>query len=260
MIHDFSGKVAMVTGASQGIGFACAEHFIRGGANVAIAARTPENIASAIKALEEVAQQGGKGNTVLGVTVDLSTAEGSQAFVQQTVDRFGGVDVMVNSAGGSRSAHFLEMPDQYLIDGWTLKLLGGIRMTRTVVPEMEKRGGGAIVLLSGASSGTSPQRLPALTTNAAQKSWVGGVAEDLAKRNISINLVQPGLVQTRRYTIEIERRANEAGTSLDEMLQKHLTTVPTGHITQPEETAELIAFLCARRVINLTGHEINCAY
>ena len=129
MIHDFSGKVAMVTGASQGIGFACAEHFIRGGANVAIAARTPENIASAIKALEALAQQGGKGNAVLGVTVDLSTAEGSQAFVQQTVDRFGGVDVMVNSAGGSRSAHFLEMPDQYLIDGWTLKLLGGIRMT-----------------------------------------------------------------------------------------------------------------------------------
>ncbi|MSQ28353.1 MAG: SDR family oxidoreductase [Dehalococcoidia bacterium] len=261
MIYDFKGKVAIITGASQGIGLGCAEAFVRGGADVAICARTPANIESATQQLEALAQSSGSGSRVLGVVADLSTAEGVDGFVKQSAERFGGIDIMVNSAGGSRSAPFLELPDEYLTEAWNLKLLGGIRITRAVVPHMEKRpNGGAIILLTGGSSGHNPQRVPAWSTNGAQRSWVSAVAGDLAARNVTINLLMPGLVATRRYTIEIERRAKESGVSYEEALQKQVANVPTKHVTTPEEIAELVAFLCTRPVINLTGHEIYCAY
>ena len=260
MVFDFKGKVGMVTGASQGIGLACAQAFVQGGASVAICARTASDVEAAARDLEELADKVGAGGHALGVVVDMSTAEGVQLFVDQTVGRFGGIDMLVNSAGGSRSAPFLELPDQYLQEGWDLKLLGGIRITRAAAPVMEKRGGGSVVLLSGGSSGPAPGRVPAWTTNGAQRSFVSAVAEELAGRGISINLVMPGLVQTRRYTLEIERRASERGLSVEQVLQERNASVPTGHLTQPEEIAELIAFLCARRVVNLTGHEIVCAY
>lgn len=260
MTYDFKGKVAIITGASQGIGFGCAEAFVRAGADVAICARTPANIESATRALEALAQSSGSGSRVLGVTADLSTAEGVDGFVKQSAGRFGGIDIMVNSAGGSRSAPFLELPDEFLTEAWNLKLLGGIRITRAVVPHMEKRNGGAIVLLTGGSSGHNPQRVPAWSTNGAQRSWVSAVAGELAARNVTINLLMPGLVATRRYTIEIERRAKEAGVSYEEALQQQVANVPTKHVTTPEEIANLVAFLCTRPVINLTGHEIYCAY
>ncbi len=260
MAYDFRGKIAALAGASQGIGLACAQELVRGGADVCICARTPANIEAARKELEELAQRTGSGGAVHAIAVDMSTAEGVQAFVDETVKRFGGIDIAVNSAGGSRSAHFLEIPDEYLLEGWTLKLLGGIRLTRAVTPHMERRGGGSIVLLSGSSTGAAPTRIPAQTTNGAQRSFVAAVRDDLAARNISINLVQPGLVQTRRYTIDMERRARERGISVEQAIQERNTTVPSGHLTQPEEIAELVAFLCARRVHNLTGHEVQCAW
>lgn len=261
MSFDFKEKVAIITGASQGIGLACAEEFVRSGAHVAICARTPANVASAAKQLEDLAKSTGLGGGVLGVVADLSTAEGVTGFVEQSAARFGGIDIMVNSAGGSRSAPFLELPDEFLTEAWNLKLLGGIRITRAVVPHMEKRpSGGAIVLLTGGSSGHNPQRVPAWSTNGAQRSWVSAVAGDLAARNVTINLLMPGLVATRRYIMEIERRAKEAGVSYEEALQQQVANVPTKHVTTPEEIANLVAYLCTRPVINLTGHEISCAY
>ncbi len=257
MAHDLENKIAMVSGASQGIGFACARELIRRGSSVALAARTRDDVDAAAVELQAVANQVGADGHALGVQADLSLAEGVNHFVEETMRRFGGGDALVCSHGGSKGAHLLELPDEYLLEAWQTKLLGGIRLTRAVVPIMEKRGGGSIVLISGASRGPAPDRVPAWSTNGAQRAWVSAVAEDLARRGIGINIVNPGNVETRRNRASNERLAKERGVPVEQVRRERMARYVTRHLTQPEEIADLVAFLCARRVINIVGQELD---
>ena len=254
--YDFSGAVAMVSGGSRGIGLATARAFAGAGASVAIAARTQEDVEVAARDLEELAAQAGSGGGGLGVVADLTEAPGVRRFVDQTVERFGGVDILVNSAGGSEPAPFLELTDEQLVGGWTLKLLSAIRLTRAVAPLMEARGGGAVVSIGGGTANFSPDRITAATTISAMRAFTKAVAPDLAKRGINVNIIHPGSVSTGRQRLLAEYNARRRGVSVEQVMEEQAAAVPTGRVTTPEEVAVLALFLTSRTVFNLTGAEV----
>jgi NAD(P)-dependent dehydrogenase (short-subunit alcohol dehydrogenase family) len=255
--HDFAGKVVLVSGGSRGIGRAAAQAFAHRGASVAIAGRTAANVTRTALELDEIACHACAGGGILGVTCDLMEAAGVEAFVERSVERFGGVDVLVNNVGASGYGPLLEVTDEMLVSAWRVKLLAAIRLTRAVVPIMETRGGGSIVNLSG-GSGREPQSdgIVAGTTNAGVRAFTKAVAADLARRGIGINSICPGLVRTDRHLARARARAEATGTPVAAVLAEWDAQVPTGRVTDPDEVADLILFLAARRIPNLVGAEI----
>lgn len=257
MDYQFAGKVVMVSGGSRGIGRATAHAFAHAGASVAFAGRTAANVQRTAFELEEIACHACAGGGILGVTCDLTEAQGVDQFVAESVARYGGVEVLVNNVGGSDYAPLLQVTDEMLLSGWRIKLLAAIRLTRALVPIMEARGGGAIVNISGgAGREPQPDGLVAATTNAGVRAFTKDVASDLAGRGISINSICPGLVRTDRHFERARAQAQATDTPLEEVLAQWDAAVPTGRITEPEEVAELALFLASRRVFNLTGAEI----
>jgi NAD(P)-dependent dehydrogenase (short-subunit alcohol dehydrogenase family) len=255
--YEFQGKIVVISGGSRGIGRATARAFAQAGASVAFAGRTQVNVREALAEIEEIACHACAGGGALGVACDLAEADGVDQFVQQTVTRFGGVDVLVNNVGGSAYAPLLQMTDDMLLAAWRLKLLAAIRLTRAIVPIMEARGGGAIVNLSGgAGREPQPDGIVAGTTNAAVRAFTKAVSTDLARRRISINSVCPFPVRTDRHYERARAQADATGTPVEEILAQWDAAVPTGRVTEPEEVAELILFLASRRVPNLIGADI----
>jgi 3-oxoacyl-[acyl-carrier protein] reductase len=255
--YDFSGKVAVITGGSSGIGLAAARAFVRAGASVAIAARTEVNVENATKELQAIVKESGSNGGAIGVVADMSKAEGFQKLVDEAVKAFGGIDIAMSNAGGSGSGPFLELTDEMLMGGIGLKLLGAVRLTQAVAPIMESRGGGAVVCI-GATAGKDPKptRIPAATTNTAMRTFVKAAALDLAPRGISINIIQPGLVRTQRQRFIAEYAAEQRKISVDEVMKEQEAASPTGRVTEPEEVADLTLFLSSRSVFNLTGAEV----
>jgi 3-oxoacyl-[acyl-carrier protein] reductase len=256
-MYDFSGKIAMVSGGSRGLGRAIATAFIQHGSSVAIAARTSTDVDQTVNYLAELATRSGGDGKVIGIGADLSTSEGVLEFVHRSMEAFGGIDVLVNNVGGSKSGSILDLTDEDILGGWSVKLLGGMRLTRAVVPVMERRGGGSIINIGGSlARDPTPERLLAATTISGVLSFTQAVAPDLARRGIAINVITPGPIRTERLVGLVKAYAKREGLSPDIGIDYLDAKIPTGHVTEPEEIAELTMFLASRRVHNLTGTEI----
>lgn len=257
-MYDFAGKIAVISGGSQGIGRASAMAFAREGGSVAIAARTKENVDATVAEIQAEADAVGKGGRVLGVATDLSEVEGIKQFVGATIDVLGGVDVLLNNVGGSPMVPFLALTDAQIWDAWNLKLLGAIRLTQALVPIMEQRGGGSVINIGGgAGHDMAPELLLAATTINGVRAFTKAVAPDLAKRGIAVNVITPGPTRTDRHFGRARMMAERDGSTLEKVLEDLDGAVPTGHVTEPEEVAQLVLFLASRTVHNLTGAEIT---
>src|SRR5690242_19696477 len=112
MSYSFAGKVVVVSGGSRGIGRVVARGLVQGGASVALAGRTPANVDRVVEELTALAQEAGSEGAVLGVAVDLMEAGGVERLARETLDRFGGVDILINNVGASGYGHFLDLPDE----------------------------------------------------------------------------------------------------------------------------------------------------
>ena len=135
-----AGKVAIVTGGSEGLGRACVERFAKSGAKVAVCARRKDVLERAVDAIQKTT-----GADILAMATDVTHGPEVEAFVAATVARFGGIDILVNNAGTSSAAGFEQVDDatwQYDFDS---KVMGAIRFCRLVIPHMKRRGGGRII-------------------------------------------------------------------------------------------------------------------
>ena len=251
-----NGRVAIITGGSEGIGRATALRLAHEGARVAICARR-ESI------LEETAAEIRKqtGGEVLPVVTDVSKFQDIQHLVQTVVDRWQGIDILVNNAGTSSAGPFEEMSDERWLTDLELKLFAAIRCTREVIPYMRKRNWGRVVNLTALGAKTPAARSgPSSVSRAAGVALTKALSKEFASENILVNTVCIGLVKAGqheyRYTSAQERRPSlTLDQFYDEMAQA--SQVPIGRVGEAAEAADLIAFLVSERASYITGVAIN---
>ena len=241
------GKVAIITGGSEGLGRAAAEKLVREGARVAICARRQD-------VLERAAAQirSATGQEVLAMPTDVTRPDAVQALVDAVVARFGGVDILLNNAGASAASPFLDVDDatwQFDID---LKLMAAVRLCRLVVPLMKQRGGGRIINVTNLG-GKAPAAggLPTSVTRAAGINLTKSLSKEYAPDKILVNTICIGLVKSAQW----ERR-NKGG-DMDRYYREAGKGVPIGRVGEAHEFGDLVAFLASDRAAFITGTAIN---
>ncbi|MFN9613906.1 MAG: SDR family oxidoreductase [Dolichospermum sp.] len=252
---NLSGKTAIVTGGSAGIGLATAKALYSEGVNVVIAARNQERLEQAVIDIQSLDNTNAK---VIGVSADLTAAEDIDKVVSKTLEQFGKIDILINNAGSARAGSFIELSDEAFLDAWNLKLLGYIRFVRAVVPHLKKQGDGRIVnIIGGAGRTPRPNFLPGGTTNAALLNFTRGISKELALDNIRINAISPGLTDTERAKTLAVQNAESFGITVDEYKAQAVKSIPLGKIVKPEEIAALALFLVSDLAASITGAEIQ---
>jgi 3-oxoacyl-[acyl-carrier protein] reductase len=251
------GKVAIITGGSEGIGKAAAARLAQEGASVVICARRKDILEQAAQELTKSAD-GGK---VLPIPGDVSKAADVQRIVDETVKAFGRLDIVVNNAGQSAAGPFESIDDQAWSDDLDLKLMAAVRFARAALPHMRKSGGGRIINVTniGGKAPTAAS-VPTSVSRAAGIALTKALSKDLAKDNILVNTVCIGVIksgqQERRFR---EMQKKEPGLTLDEFYNRQAKQrgVPLGRVGETAEAGDIIAFLASDRASYLTGTSIN---
>ncbi|MBI4589601.1 MAG: SDR family oxidoreductase [Candidatus Rokubacteria bacterium] len=242
-------RVALVTGASKGIGRAVALALGTEGARVAMCAR---DLATLDAAAADIRAKSGA--EVFTVAADLSTLEGTVHVTERTRERFERIDILVNNAGAIRGGDFLSLPDAQWITDWNLKLLGYIRMARAVFPIMQAQGGGRIVNVIGAAArNPTATYLTGGAANAALVNFTKGLADLGAKSNILVTAVSPAATRTERWESLLAGEAQATGKPVEQLRLEKEGAYPLGRIVLPEEIADLVCFLASARASFLTG-------
>jgi 3-oxoacyl-[acyl-carrier protein] reductase len=241
------GKIALITGGSDGLGRAAAKRLAAEGARVAICGRRGPHLEAVAGDLRAAT-----GGEVLAVTADVTRAADCQRFVDAALGAFGGVDILLNNAGTS-AAHGLEELDD---DAWRadieLKLLAAVRLCRLTIPLMRERGGGTIIntTISGAKA-PAARSLPTTVTRAAGINLTKSLANQYAAENIRVNTICLGLLKSAQW----ERRAGER--PVDDLYGEIAKRVPLGRVGEAEDYADLVAFLVSARASFITGTAVN---
>jgi 3-oxoacyl-[acyl-carrier protein] reductase len=246
-----SESVAIVTGASQGIGRATAERLAKDFYAVALAARNEE-------ALREVAANvRSNGAEPLTFPLDLRKRDSAEILVKKTLDRFGRIDALLNIAGAVPQVNLFEMSDEQWQDGLELKLHGARRLT-ILAWDALKASQGSVVLISGSAAlDPKPGFAAVATINAAIIALAKAFAEQGIKDGIQVNSVVPGAVMTGRRKSFMERWAPEHGMSFEEAIKKFPQEAGISRYGKPEEIADLMAFLVSPAAKWLTGASIR---
>jgi len=248
-----NGKTALVTGASRGIGRAVARALSGEGARVMICSRDADMLTRAAGEIGAAT-----GNRVDTIAADLSDLGSCARVVVESVARLGGLDILVNNAGAIKGGDFLTTPDEEWLRGWSLKLLGYIRLAREALPHMQRQGGGRIVNVVGAAArNPSPTYMMGGAANAALINFTKALADLGARYNVLVTAVSPGPVRTERWDTLARQQAAAAGKDLTTFVKEQAATMPLGRIALPEEVADLVCFLASERASFLTGIAIT---
>jgi 3-oxoacyl-[acyl-carrier protein] reductase len=250
---ELKGKTALVTGGSKGIGRAVARTLAAEGARVMICSRDAGALKQAAAEIERAT--GGQIDTV---AADLSDRAEVARVAADAIARLGRLDVLVNNAGAIKAGDFLATPDEEWLHGWSLKLLGYIRMAREILPHMQRQGGGRIVNVVGAAA-----RNPAVTymmggtANAALINFTKALADLGARSNVLVTAVSPGPVKTERWDSLMAQQARAAGQDTAAYVEERSREFPLGRIARPEEVADVVCFLASARASYLSGITIT---
>lgn len=246
------GKVVLVTGASRGIGRAIALAFAGEGCRLALASRTPEALAAVA---EEVEALGAEARHWITDVTDPTQVE---TLVENACRVWGGIDVLVNNAGGGYLKAFEAVSDEEWERIVNLNLFSAIRLSRAVLPHMKERGGGQIINIA-ALSGRVP-RLGQIASNVAKAGLINfteSLAAEVARHGIRVNAVCPAAILTERWQERVARYGKEHGLPFEQAVMELAgKSIPLGRFGLPEEVASAVVFLASERAGFITGVSI----
>lgn len=255
MDFGLKGRVALVTGSSSGIGRATALCLAEEGANVVVTGRDEARVSSVAKEVEA------KGVDVLSVLVDITLAEDLDRMVKATVDRFGRLDILVNSAGTSLIRDPLNLPDDEFRYEMELMFYAVVRASNKVIPYMRKEGWGRIINISSIYGKQPGGLFDYDAIKAAVNMLTKDLANYLAKDNILVNAVCPGPIRTPLWEAP-GRGGDQLGKALGMSGKEAMAWVaeqhiPLGHFGLPEDIANMVTFLASEKAKFITGQAIN---
>jgi len=243
-----TGKTALVTAASKGLGKAAAMELARQGAQVAICARS-DRVQSAADEIREAT-----GATVLALRADVSRQEDVDRVVSSAIEQLGHLDILVLNAGGPPPGGFLAFGARDWEAAVRLTIMSTVYLCYAVVPHMLERGEGCLV---ASQSFTVRQPLDNLILSNAIRSGVIGLAKslsfELAKDGIRVNNVLPGAIMTDRQRAMLALQSARSGKSVDEIVRLREAAIPLGRFGDPEDLGNMIAFLASERARYVTG-------
>ena len=243
---EFAGKRVLISGGSKGLGRATVDRFLAGGARVITAAR---------ETMEPI-------DGVEFVRVDLTTAEGGETLAKAALERMGGVDILAHVVGGSASpgGGFLALTDDHWLSELNLNLMATVRLDRLLAPQMIERGAGAIVHITSIQS---IMPLPESTTGyaaakAALRTYSKSISKELGPKGVRVNAVSPGWIMTESSVDLLKRLQAANGGTIEEarrVVLDGLGGIPIGRAAEPDEVADLIAYLASDRAAAIHGAE-----
>jgi NAD(P)-dependent dehydrogenase (short-subunit alcohol dehydrogenase family) len=247
---NLRGKVAVITGASVGIGLAIAHGLAEEGVDLVMAARQAGRLEEAAR---EVA--GRHGVRAVPVSCDVAAAEGADRLIAATREAFGGTDILINNAGSGSNETIMEAPDEKWQAYWELHVMAAVRLARGLVPTMKARGGG-VVLHNASICAVQPLWYEPIynVTKSALMMFSKTLANEVIKDNIRVNTVNAGLIQTPDWVKTAKQLTADTGGDW----QGYLQSVADEHaaikrFATPEELANFFVFLCSDRASYSVG-------
>ena len=248
------GKVAIVTGGSEGIGKSAAASMAAEGADVVIAARRADVLEEAAAEIRAVSN-----HRVVAIPTDVMEPDQVQALIDQTVDEFGRIDIIVNNAGTSAGGPFLGVSDEAWQHDLDLKLYGAIRTSRLAVPIMREQGGGRIINVTNlGAKAPGAASVPTSVSRAAGVALTKAMSKEFAEDNILVNTVCIGLIKSGQHETRFKAmQESNPDLTLDQFYDDMGGRVPIGRVGEGEEAGDVIAFLASDRASYLTGIAVN---
>ncbi|HLW42880.1 MAG TPA: SDR family NAD(P)-dependent oxidoreductase [Candidatus Acidoferrales bacterium] len=245
------GKIAIVTGASRGIGRAIALRLAQDGAAVVLAARTEADLA---KVASTIKSNGGKAICVAG---DLRDPGAPGALVNAALNAHGAIDIVVNNAGATKRGDFFELTDADWADGFALKFLGAVRLTRAAWPHLKARRGSVLNIIGAGGRTPSAEFTIGGSVNGACLSFTKAVADIGIQDGVQVNAINPGRVKTDRLTQLLEAEAAQHGGDMTATLEAIVRKSNIVRLGEPEDIANLAAFMVSPESRYLQGSLID---
>lgn len=250
---NLNGRVAVVNAASRGLGRGVAEALAREGVRLVISSRNAEAIERAAADISAAS-----GTEVLAVAADVARAETAGHLVGLAVERWGGLDILVNNSGGPPGGVFTDFDDGAWQSAFDLLLLNVVRMVRASLPYLRASGHGRVVNIASTSV---RQPIPGLILSNSLRAAVAGLAKtlsgELAPDQVTVNTVLPGRILTDRLREGFSRRAREMGVPVDDLARAEVAKeIPLGRVGEPPDLAALAVFLCSDAASYITGQTI----
>lgn len=245
-------KIALVTASSQGLGKAAAMSLAKEGVHLAICSRDPKSINTTA---EEI--QNATGVKVFAISADVSKSEDCNKINDLVMREYGRIDILVNNAGGPPTGKITALPDSEWEKGFNLTMMSMVRLTRTVLPTMEKQNWGRVITIVSISA---KQPIDDLLISSTLRPGILGISKVLANQygrfNITINTVCPGYTLTKRQEELSRARSAEKHMSMEEYLADSAKNIPVGRLGKPEELGDVVAFLASENASYINGANI----
>jgi NAD(P)-dependent dehydrogenase (short-subunit alcohol dehydrogenase family) len=249
-----SGKTAVVSGSTAGIGFAIAASLAAEGAKVILNGRTEARVSSAV---EQIRQRVKKAD-VRGIAADLSTSRGVEVLLQQVPD----ADILVNNLGIFEVKSFLDIPDSDWLRFFEVNVLSGVRLSRHYLPRMLKKKWGRVIFISSESAQHIPSEMIHYgMTKTAQVAIARGIAESVAGTGVTVNSVLAGPTASEGASEFVENMARQQGVTKAEVEKQFFASVrPTSLLKRfetPEEVAAVVAFIASTQAVSVNGSAVR---